>query len=97
MTVENQFNQSNVDASTQNKMEEIWRITCGSWENCSQSNIQNFLSQCEEVSIDPQYCLNWIIEHSDQIPNWASISNNAREWVIDHTSTGNPVEPENQQ
>ncbi|MBU9713889.1 hypothetical protein [Evansella tamaricis] len=81
-----QFN-PRVDSKVQDKMEEIWRVTCGSWENCSTSNIQHFLSQCEEKSIDPQFCMNWIQQHSDKIPDWPLVSDMTREWVIEHTSS----------
>ena len=51
------------------EMEHIWAETCGSWENCNEENIQSFLSQCYEKSIDPQYCMSWVEQHSNQIPN----------------------------
>ena len=75
----------------QETMEEIWRSTCGSWQNCNNENIQSFLSKCLEQNIDPQFCMNWIAQHSDQIPNWSTISNRAQEWVNQHTSTGSPL------
>ncbi|MFS0636950.1 hypothetical protein AB1K84_13700 [Mesobacillus foraminis] len=73
------------------EMEHIWAETCGSWENCNEENIQLFLSQCREKSIDPQYCMSWVEQHSGQIPNWSAISQVSLEWVNEHTSTGSPV------
>ena len=73
------------------KMEHIWIETCGSWENCNEENIQSFLSQCQEKSIDPQYCMSWVEQHSDQVPNWSAISKVSLEWVNEHTSTGSPI------
>ncbi|MCM3584765.1 hypothetical protein M3182_03270 [Mesobacillus maritimus] len=72
------------------EMERIWNQTCGSWENCNEENIQSFLSQCEEKSIDPQYCMSWVEQHSNQIPNWSDVSKVSLEWVNEHTSTGGP-------
>ncbi|HZG74148.1 MAG TPA: hypothetical protein VEY51_21650 [Chondromyces sp.] len=74
------------------EMERIWVETCGSWENCNEENIQSFLSQCREMSIDPQYCMSWVEQHSNQIPNWSAISKVSLEWVNEHTSTGSPVD-----
>jgi hypothetical protein len=73
------------------EMERIWSETCGSWENCNAENIQSFLSQCREKSIDPQYCMSWVEQHSHQIPNWSEVSSVSLEWVNEHTSTGSPV------
>jgi hypothetical protein len=77
--------------SVQEKMEDIWRTTCGTWENCNETTVQSFLSQCEQRSIDPQYCMSWIQQHNDKIPNWTAVSDTTREWVIQHTSTGSPI------
>lgn len=77
--------------NVQKKMEEIWRDTCGTWENCNQSTIQSFLSGCEQHSIDPQVCMDWIQKHNDKIPDWSAVSDLTREWVIEHTSTGSPI------
>lgn len=79
------------DSSIQGTMEDVWRRTCGTWENCNETTVQAFLSACEQHSIDPQFCMSWIQQHSDKIPNWSSVSDTAREWVNDHTSTGSPI------
>jgi hypothetical protein len=73
------------------KLEDIWKETCGTWQNCNESTVQSFMAQCEQQSIDPQVCLNWIQKHKEEIPNWPAVSDVTREWVIDHTSTGSPV------
>jgi len=73
------------------EMERIWTKTCGSWENCNEENIQSFLSQCLEKSIDPQYCMSWVEQHSNQISNWSTISKVSLNWVNEHTSTGSPI------
>ena len=44
-----------------------------------------------EKSIDPQYCMSWVEQHSNQIPNWSAISKVSLEWVNEHTSTGSPI------
>ncbi|OCA90078.1 hypothetical protein F7984_04280 [Pradoshia sp. D12] len=74
--------------SIQIKMEQILSHTCGSFENCTETNIQTFLTQCYEENIDPQYCLSWIAEHNAKIPNWANVSKISQEWINGHTSTG---------
>lgn len=84
MVNENGFD---VNGDIKAKMEGIFRTTCGSWENCNKASIQQFLSECEEESIDPQFCFNWVAENSSRIPNWSNISDSAREWVIEHTSS----------
>ncbi|KOP70785.1 hypothetical protein [Priestia megaterium] len=81
----------NENQSVQETMESFWRTTCGTWENCNESTVQAFLSQCEQHSIDPQFCMNWIQQHRDKIPNWSTVSDTTREWVNEHTSTGSPV------
>ncbi|KQU23387.1 MULTISPECIES: hypothetical protein [Priestia] len=81
----------NENQSVQETMESFWRITCGTWKNCNESTVQAFLSQCEQHSIDPQFCMNWIQQHRDKIPNWSAVSDTTREWVNEHTSTGSPV------
>lgn len=73
------------------EMERIWSETCGSWENCTEENIQSFLAQCGEKSIDPQYCMSWVEKHRDQIPNWSAVSKVSLDWVNEHTSTGSPI------
>ena len=44
-----------------------------------------------EKSIDPQYCMSWVEQHSNEIPNWSAISKVSLEWVNEHTSTGSPI------
>lgn len=73
------------------EMERIWAETCGSWENCTEQNIQSFLEQCSEKSIDPQYCMSWVEQHRNKIPNWSAVSKVSLDWVNDHTSTGSPI------
>ena len=90
MTNQNNLNHSTTN-SIQEKMEEIWRSTCGTWENCNASTVQSFLSECEQNSIDPQFCMSWIQEHANMIPNWSNIADMTREWVVEHTSTGSPI------
>ena len=87
MSNQNQFTNS-TNSSIQGTMENIWRTTCGSWENCNESTVQSFLSQCEQHNIDPQFCMSWIQQHSEQIPNWSAVSDTTREWVNQHTSSG---------
>ncbi|MGM0876683.1 MAG: hypothetical protein ACQEWV_18460 [Bacillota bacterium] len=90
MTDQNEFNKS-TDSSVHEKMEDIWRSTCGTWQDCNETTVQSFLSQCEQSSIDPQFCMSWIQKHNDMIPNWSAVSDTTREWVIQHTSTGSPI------
>ncbi|MDQ0229850.1 hypothetical protein [Metabacillus malikii] len=73
------------------EMEQIWNETCGSWENCTEQNVQKFLSHCYERSIDPQYCMSWVEQHRDKIPNWSSVSKESLEWINEHSSTGSPI------
>ncbi|HWO95068.1 MAG TPA: hypothetical protein VNM45_01695 [Bacillus sp. (in: firmicutes)] len=91
MPNENQFMNSTAAPSVQVKMEEIWRTTCGSWENCNESTVQSFLSECQEHNLDPQFCMSWVEQHRDQIPNWSAVSNTTLEWMNQHTSTGSPI------
>lgn len=72
-------------------IERIFAETCGSWENCTEENIQSLLEQCEQKSIDPQYCMSWVEQHSNQIPNWSAVSKVSLDWVNEHTSTGSPI------
>lgn len=91
MPDQNEFNDFSTDYSVMDKMEDIFLSTCGTWQNCNESNIQTFLSKCEQENIDPQFCMNWIQDNHDKIPNWPNISDTTREWVIEHTSTGSPI------
>ena len=74
--------------SIQMKMEQILSHTCGSFETCTESNIQTFLTECYEENIDPQYCLSWVSEHNAKIPNWTNVSRISQEWINGHTSSG---------
>ena len=40
--MEEKNNSNIVDNDTQNKMEEIWRETCGSWDDCNKTNVHFF-------------------------------------------------------
>ncbi|MBY0121142.1 hypothetical protein [Bacillus sp. S/N-304-OC-R1] len=79
------------DHSIQNKMEKIFQHTFRSWENCTETSIKDFLEQCLEQGIDPQYCMSWVEQHKSQIPDWQGISQLSLNWVNEHTSTGSPV------
>nr|WP_239549294.1 hypothetical protein [Scopulibacillus daqui] len=72
-------------------MESIWETTCGSWKNCTDTSIQSFLSQCEKNNIDPQYCMDWVEQHKEQIPDWSLVSKVSLDWINQHTSTGSPM------
>lgn len=89
----NKAEESNManDFSLQNKMEIIWKETCGSWENCTESTIQSFLAKCHENNIDPQFCMSWVEQYSTQIPDWNTVSKVSLDWVNQHTSTGSPI------
>lgn len=82
--------------NVQKKIEDIFEVTCGSWQGCNQSTVRNFLSQCQEHGVDPQYCLGWLEQNKEQITNWASFSHSALDWVNEHTSTGSPITLNNQ-
>ena len=79
------------DISIQTEMENLFKNTCETWQNCTESNIQTFLVQCQENNIDPQYCMSWVEQHKSQIPNWQVISKVSLDWVNQHTSTGSPI------
>jgi hypothetical protein len=91
MAYENQFSNFINDLSIQTKMENVWSNTCGSWENCNEMTIQSFLAQCLDYNIDPQYCMSWVEQHQNEIPNWSAVSETSLEWVNEHTSTGSPI------
>jgi hypothetical protein len=91
MSNQNNMTNSNVAPFVQEKMEEILRNTCGTWENCNETTVQSFLSQCLKNNIDPQFCMSWVEQHKDKIPNWSAVSQTSLEWVNEHTSTGSPV------
>ena len=89
--MENQINNFMNEISIQTKMENVWLNSCGSWENCNQSTIQSFLSQCLDYNIDPQFCMSWVEQHMDQIPDWDTVSATSLNWVNEHTSTGSTI------
>jgi hypothetical protein len=89
--MENQFSNFINELSVQTKMENVWVNTCGTWENCNESTIQSFLGQCLEYNIDPQFCMSWVEEHMDQIPDWTAVSETSLNWVNEHTSTGSAI------
>lgn len=91
MTYENQFSNFINELSIQTKMENIWSNTCGTWQNCNETNIQSFLAQCLDYNIDPQFCMSWVEKHQDQIPNWPAVSDSSLGWVNQHTSTGSAI------
>lgn len=78
------------EISLQTKMENVWSNTCGSWQNCNELNLQEFLSQCLEYNMDPQFCMSWVEQHQGEIPNWPAVSSAALDWVNQHTSSGSP-------
>jgi hypothetical protein len=90
MSGQNHFSDFINEVSLQTKMENIWSNTCGSWQNCNENTIQNFLSQCDEYNIDSQYCMSWIEQHKEQIPNWSAVSDASLGWMSENTSTGSP-------
>lgn len=79
------------NAAIQTRMEEIWSKTCGSWQNCTENTIEAFLTQCDNQNIDPQFCMNWISQHKEKIPNWSAVSEISLDWIQEHTSTGSPI------
>jgi hypothetical protein len=90
MTNENQFSDFINEVSLQTKIENIWSNTCGSWENCNETTIKSFLSQCDEYNLDPQYGMSWVEQHKEEIPNWTAVSEASLGWINQHTSTGSP-------
>jgi hypothetical protein len=88
-------NGEEVNVSFQNKVEEVWQKTCGSWENCNESTIQALLSGCFEQSIDPQFCMSWVEKHKEKIPDWSTVSKKSLNWINEHTSTGSPYSESN--
>lgn len=87
----NQFSQFINDVSIQTKMENVWGYTCRSWQNCNEETIQSFLSQCLEYNIDPQYCMSWVENHQNEIPNWQAVSQTSLGWMNEHTSSGSAI------
>jgi hypothetical protein len=72
-------------------MENLFKSSCGTWKNCTESSIQTFLTQCQDKNIDPQYCMSWVEQHKSQIPDWQAVSKVSLDWVNQHTSTGSPI------
>jgi len=91
MANDSQFSDFINELSIQTKMENIWSNTCGSWQNCNETTLQAFLEECLDYNLDPQFCMNWIEQHHDQIPNWYTISNTSLNWINQHTSSGSPL------
>ncbi|WP_026693637.1 hypothetical protein [Peribacillus kribbensis] len=89
------FKVSDTDLPILQSMEEIWKTTCGTWQNCNSQTVLQFLGACHEKQIDPQFCMSWIEQNSNQIPNWSEVSDTTREWINEHTSTGSPITGEN--
>ncbi|WP_100407391.1 hypothetical protein [Bacillus solitudinis] len=85
--MENEHHIKNIE----NQTVEIFKETCGTWQSCDSENVVTFLNECREHSIDPQFCLNWLEEHKEQIPGWLGFSKMAQDWVSEHTSTGSPI------
>lgn len=77
--------------SIHTEMENLFKSSCGTWENCTESSIQTFLTQCQDKNIDPQYCMSWVEQHKSQIPDWQAVSKVSLDWVNQHTSTGSPI------
>lgn len=75
----------------QKRMENIWQSTCQSWKNCTETTIQEFLSECLNNNIDPQFCLSWVEQHKSNIPEWSAVSKVSLDWINRHTSTGSPI------
>lgn len=91
MPNKNQYTNSTENPSIQKTMENIWSTTCRTWLNCNESNVLSFLSQCQQHSIDPQFCMSWVEKHNDKIPNWQEVSNSTLKWMNEHTSTGSLI------
>ncbi|WP_312469516.1 hypothetical protein [Neobacillus sp.] len=79
------------EVSIQTKMENVWGYTCGSWRNCTEETIQSFLAQCLDYNIDPHFCMSWVEQHLEQIPNWTDVSETALGWLNQHTSTSSAI------
>lgn len=75
----------------QTQMQNIFINTIGSWEKCTLATIEAFLEQCQKNNIDPQYCMTWVEQHKDEIPNWSVISKESLDWVNQNTSTSSPI------
>lgn len=86
-----QFSNFINEVSVQAKMENVFLNTCRNWDNCNETTIQSFLSQCLDYNIDPQFCMSWVEQHQDQILNWSSVSSTSLNWVNEHTSTGSAI------
>ncbi|WML48261.1 hypothetical protein RCG23_23930 [Neobacillus sp. PS3-34] len=89
MASNSQFNNLS-NESLQERVEQIWQNTCNSWQDMNTTNLEAFLSQCEDQNIDPQFCMDWVEQHKNMIPEWPALSQKALDWVNGHTSTGSP-------
>lgn len=78
--------------SLQDKLQDICSNTCGTWQNCNETNMVTFLTKCNNDNIDPQYCMGWVEQHKEEIPNWHAISGICLSWINQHTSTGSPIQ-----
>jgi len=94
---DHQFSEFINEVSIQAKMENVWSYTCGSWQNCNEETIQAFLAKCLDYNIDPQYCMSWVEQHQNDIPNWSAVSETSLGWVNEHTSSGSPISTSEQQ
>lgn len=75
----------------QKEMETIFKNTCGSWQNCTESTIESFLERCQENNIDPQFSMSWVEQHKAEIPVWSTVSKVSLDWINENTSTGSPI------
>ncbi|UOE96158.1 hypothetical protein [Alkalihalobacillus sp. LMS39] len=73
-----------------NEIQAIFKETCGTWQNCTEETVLHFLSTCQSRNLDPQYCMNWLEEHKEQIAHWNEFSEAAQEWVNENTASGTP-------
>lgn len=80
----------------QQRMEEIFEATCGTWKNCNEYNLRFFLYQCYEHNIDPLECFHWLDEHKESMTQWATLAEDVLDWVSEHTSTSSPITMEHQ-
>lgn len=86
------FNGMMDELAIQTKMENIWLNTCRTWDNCNEITVQAFLSQCLDYNLDPQFCMSWVEQHMDQIPDWTAVSQVSLDWINQHTSSGSALD-----
>ncbi|WP_078552678.1 hypothetical protein [Bacillus alkalicellulosilyticus] len=72
------------------RIHEIFKETCGTFQKCNESSIVSFLSECWKHSIDPQYAIDWLEQYKVQMAHWPEFVDKAHEWVTEHTSSGSP-------